>query len=254
MRKQAMVRKFDLLDVPNDHLRPMTAYVVSPNLLYLNHRILLMKILPFLLATTITAAPVFAEENRQLDAHEHGVGQLNIAFDGQQIAMELHAPGADIVGFEYAAETVQDRAAVDAAVATLAGPLDLFVLPDAAGCSVVQAAARLESEEEGEEHADEKSAHDDHAEDGHDDHAEDGHDDHAEDGHDDHEKESGHTEFHAEYLLTCADPSAVNEITFTYFDSFPNALEVEVQIITNAGATSFEVERDAPILDLRGMF
>jgi hypothetical protein len=238
MRKQAMVRKFDLLDVPIDHLRPMTAYVVSPNLLYLNHRILLMKILPFLLATTITAAPVFAEENRQLDAHEHGVGQLNIAFDGQQIAMELHAPGADIVGFEYAAETVQDRAAVDAAVATLAGPLDLFVLPDAAGCSVVQAAAGLESEEEGEEHADEKSAHDDH----------------AEDGHDDHEKESGHTEFHAEYLLTCADPSAVNEITFTYFDSFPNALEVEVQIITNAGATSFEVERDAPILDLRGMF
>lgn len=152
--------------------------------------------------------------------------------------MELHAPGADIVGFEYAAETVQDRAAVDAAVATLAGPLDLFVLPDAAGCSVVQAAAGLESEEEGEEHADEKSAHDDH----------------AEDGHDDHEKESGHTEFHAEYLLTCADPSAVNEITFTYLDSFPNALEVEVQIITNAGATSFEVERDAPILDLSGMF
>jgi hypothetical protein len=197
-----------------------------------------MKILPFLLATTITAAPVFAEENRQLDAHEHGVGQLNIAFDEKQVAMELHAPGADIVGFEYAAETVQDRAAVDAAVATLAGPLDLFVLPDAAGCSVVQAAAGLESEEEGEEHADEKSAHDDH----------------AEDGHDDHEKESGHTEFHAEYLLTCADPSAVNEITFTYFDSFPNALEVEVQIITNAGATSFEVERDAPILDLRGMF
>jgi hypothetical protein len=190
---------------------------VPPDLSNLTHRIILMKLLPILAATAIAATPLLAEETRQLDSHEHGVGQLDIAFDGQQIAMELHAPGADIVGFEYMAESAQDRAAVDAAVAMLAGPLKLFVLPDAAECSVVQAAAELESEE-------------------------------------DHPKESGHTEFHAEYLLTCADPSAITEITFAYFDAFPNALEVEVQIISDAGATSFEVERDTPTLDLRGMF
>jgi hypothetical protein len=201
-----------------------------------------MKLLPILAATTIAATPLLAEDTRQLDAHEHGVGQLDIAFDGQQVAMELHAPGADIVGFEYMAETAQDRAAVDAAVATLAGPLNLFVLPDAAGCSVVQAAAELESEEDHDEHGEEES-HDDHA-----------HDDHAEEEHENHANEAGHTEFHAEYLLTCADPTAITEITFAYFDAFPNALEVEVQIISDAGATSFEVERDAPTLDLRGMF
>jgi hypothetical protein len=66
-----------------------------------NHRIILMKVLPFLIATAITATPVIAEETRQLNAHEHGVGQLDIAIDGQQIAMELHAPGADIVGFPH---------------------------------------------------------------------------------------------------------------------------------------------------------
>jgi hypothetical protein len=187
---------------------------------------------------------VFAQETRHLEAHEHGVGQLDIAFDGQQVAMELHAPGADIVGFEYAAETAEDRAAVDAAVASLAGPLSLFVLPEGAGCSVVQAAAELESEDD----------HDDHDEAGHEDHDEADHDNHDEAGHDDHENEAGHTEFHAEYLLTCADPSAITEITFAYFDSFPNALEVEVQIISDTGATLFEVERDAPTLDLRGMF
>ena len=189
-----------------------------------------MKTLSFLVATAITVTPVLAEENRQLDAHEHGVGQLDMAFDGKQIAMELHAPGADIVGFEYEAESAPERAAVDAAVATLAGPLGLFVLPDAADCSVVQATAGLESEEE---HKD---------------------DDHAEAKHEDHANEAGHTEFHAEYLLTCADPTAINNINFSYFDSFPNALEVVVQVITAAGATSFEVERDAPTLDLRGMF
>ena len=201
-----------------------------------------MKVLPLLIATAITATPVIAEETRQLDAHEHGVGQLDIAIDGQQIEMELHAPGADIVGFEYAAESAKDLAAVDAAVAKLSAPLALFVLPEAAGCRIVEASAGLESDEEHEEHGDE------HADDEHDEH---GHDD---DGHDDHADEAGHTEFHAEYLLNCAEPSAITGINFAYFGSFPNVLEVEVQIITDTGATSFEVERDAPTLDLTGLF
>jgi hypothetical protein len=208
-----------------------------------------MKLIPLLAATAITVTPAIAEEARQLDAHEHGVGQLNVAFEGTQIALELHAPGADIVGFEYMAESAEDRAVVDAAVALLAAPLDLFEMPDAAGCSVLQASAELESEEGHDDHGEEHG--DEHA---HDDHKDHDHDEHAKEGHDDHEAEAGHTEFHAEYLLNCADPSAITEITFAYFDSFPNALEVEVQIISDAGATSFEVERDAPTLDLRGMF
>ena len=205
-----------------------------------------MKFLSVLALTAVTVVPAFAQEARQLDAHEHGVGQLNIAFDGDQIAMELHAPGADIVGFEYEAESNEDRATIDAAVAALAKPLDLFVLPEAAGCSVVNARAGLESEDEHDAHDD------DHGDDSV--AEEDGHDDHADEGHEDHADEAEHTEFHAEYLLTCADPSAVADITFAYFDVFPNALEVDVQVISDTGAKSFEVERDAPTLDLRGMF
>ncbi|PYG28094.1 zinc uptake protein ZrgA [Pelagimonas varians] len=200
-----------------------------------------MKFSHLFVLAVISGAPAFSETARQLDAHEHGVGQLNIAFDGAQVAMELNAPGADVVGFEYAAKSAQDRAAVDAAVGSLARPLELFVLPDAAGCSVVQAAAELEVDHE-EEHVE------GHEEDDH------GHDDHAEDEHDDHDEEAGHTEFHAEYLLTCAKPTAITDITFAYFDVFPNAREVEVQIISDSGATSFEVERDAPVLNLHGMF
>lgn len=208
-----------------------------------------MKTSAFAILAALTATALVAEEPRQLDAHEHGVGQLDIAFDGAQIAMELHAPGADIVGFEYAASSAEDRAKIDTAVAVLARPLDLFALPAAAGCSVVKASAGLESEEMHE---------DDHAHEEHDDdHAHKEHDDdHAhEEHHDDHAGEGGaHTEFHAEYLLTCDDPAAATTITFAYFDTFPNALEVEVQLITDKGANAFEVERDSPTLDLRGMF
>ena len=114
-----------------------------------------MKLLPLIALAVAATTPVFAEETRQLDAHEHGVGQLDIAFDGKQISMELHAPGADIVSFEYAAESAEDRAKVDAAVAMLARPLDLFVLTEAAGCTIVQASAELESEEGQADHEDE---------------------------------------------------------------------------------------------------
>lgn len=208
----------------------------------------------------LSTGVVTAEETRQLDAHEHGVGQLDIAFDGVQIAMALHAPGADIVGFEYGAETAADRAKVDAAVATLAAPLDLFTLPDAAGCSVVQASASLESDaadEDHEKHKDEE-AHDhadhDHADHEEDDHKDEDHAEHDHDTHDDHAEAAGHTEFHAEYLLTCTDPSQATLITFDYFATFPNASELEVQVISDSGATAFEVMRDAPTLDLRDMF
>lgn len=190
----------------------------------------------------IAAVPAFAEETRELDAHEHGVGTMNIAIDGTTVAMEFEAPGADIVGFEYEAESDADLAAIESALAVLAAPLELFVLPDAAGCTVVDAEAELEGEEDHDDH-------DEHDEHGHDDHDED-HDDHEEDGHDDHAEEAGHTEFHATYTLTCTAPDAVTDITFAYFDAFPNAQEVEVQFIDAMGAKAFEVERDAPVLDL----
>ncbi|MEL6641726.1 MAG: DUF2796 domain-containing protein [Pseudomonadota bacterium] len=248
--------------------------------------------LPVILAIAATSAA--AETKRDLGAHEHGVGSLNIAFDGETVAMEFVAPGADIVGFEYEAESDIDRATVDAAVAALARPLELFMVPAEAACSVTQASAELETEDdhdehdhgeehaEGEEHDDhdhgeehaEDEEHDDHdhgeehaegeEHDDHDhgeEHAEgeehDDHDhgeEHAEHDHDDHAEEASHTEFHANYTLNCGNPTALIEVNFAYFDTFPNALEVEVQVLTAAGAQAFEVERDAPVLSLAGLF
>jgi hypothetical protein len=241
-----------------------------------------MKTLPIIALSVVAALPVVAEETRQLDSHEHGVGQLDIAFDGSQVAMELHAPGADIVGFEYEAESAEDLASIETALGLLSKPLDLFAVPKSAGCSVVEVHAALESEgehDDHEEHADEDhddhaedshkehdhdehkdehhDEHEDHEEEGHDDHDDDKHEEHAHDDHEEHEEhadEAGHTEFHAEYLLNCSDATAIDSINFAYFESFPNALEVEVQIITDTGATSFEVERDAPVLKLSDLF
>ena len=187
----------------------------------------------------LSATSSLAEETKQLDAHEHGVGQLNIAFSANKIAMELHAPGSDIVGFEYGAKTDADHAAIDTAIETLSDPSKLFVFPKVASCTLIEANAKLESED---------------ADHGHDDHDEDDHDDHGEDDHGDHGEEPGHTEFHAEYLLECSNLSAISAITFSYFEIFPNALELEIQVVSDKGATAFEVEREVAKLDLRGVF
>lgn len=218
-----------------------------------------------LIAMTVTAAlcsPLaLAEGKRDLGAHEHGVGSLNIAFDGDAVAIEFEAPGADIVGFEHPAESAEDRARVDAAIAALAKPLELFRLPDAAQCTLVAAEVELHGDEDAhhDEHGDHEHGdahHDEHAEAHHDE--DEHHEDHAEAHHDEgehHEEhaEASHTEFHAEYRLACASPGAIDRIEFGYFEAFPNAEELEIQMISDKGSHGFEVERANPTLDLGGL-
>lgn len=214
------------------------------------------------LIAALAASPALAEGTRQMHAHEHGVGQLNIAVDGDELVMEFTAPGADIVGFEYEASSDADHAAIDAAVEVLEQPLTLFVPNAEAGCAIEHAHAGLEDEDD-HDHDHEADHKDDHAHEGehkddhaHDDHAHDDHkDEHAHEGeHHDDEHEAHHTEFHAEYHLECADLGALKTIDFAYFDQFENAREVEAQIVTATGAQAFEVERDAPSLNVADLF
>ncbi len=183
-----------------------------------------------------------AEQSRSLDAHEHGAGTLGIAISASEVAMSLEAPGMDIVGFEHSATSAEDRAAVETAVSDLARPMDLFVLPESAGCLVKGAKVFLEGDDPEHAHDDEHADEDDHAHD----------DDHAEEQTDEHGAE--HTEFRAEYILQCENPQNIDRIEFAYFERFPNAREMDVQIVTDSGATGHEVERDTPVLELKGLF
>lgn len=168
-----------------------------------------------------------AEERRELGAHEHGHSKLSMAVEGTRVVMEVAAPGLDILGFEHPAETAEEKAAVEAGKAALADPLSLFVMPAAAGCRVVEAVVLLEQEEHEQEHEAEE---------------------HAGEAHEDHHDDDLHSEFAARYTLDCADPGALTDITFAWFDRFPNGKEVEVTLVTDKGQTSFEVERGDPPL------
>lgn len=194
---------------------------------------------------SLCLTPALAEgEKRELGAHEHGHSALNIAIEGDHIDMELIAPGADIVGFEHAAVSEEDQAAMEQAEVMLGDPMSLFAFSSDAGCSLKSASVEIEGEEHHDEHADEAHAEEEHHEDG----------EHAEADHDDHEGEASHNEFHAAYALTCSTPDELDGIDFAaFFDSFAGAEEIEVTVISENGQSSYEVERDAATVDLQGV-
>ena len=90
-------------------------------------------------------------EKRELGAHEHGAVELRVAVEGDTVEMMLEVPGNDIVGFEHAAETDEQKASVEAEKERLGDPLALFVVPAAAGCEV--ASAEVEHHQEGDHSA-----------------------------------------------------------------------------------------------------
>ncbi|ADP69855.1 hypothetical protein Rvan_0576 [Rhodomicrobium vannielii ATCC 17100] len=199
-----------------------------------------MKILTTIpLAALISACALTAsqaEEHRQLGAHVHGHGKLNIALEKNILSIELEAPGADIAGFEHEAATKEDKAKLEKAKATLAKGLELFTPASAAGCKQTSAKVALEAEHEHEGEGKEEHEHAAEAKDH------------------DHEKgEHHHSEFHVEYAFECAAPEKIASLSFGYFKAFPNAQELDVTVITPKGQSSYEVTKDKPKLELKGV-
>jgi len=196
-----------------------------------------------LAAMALLPASVGAEEaHRELGAHEHGHGTLNIAIEDKRVSMELEVPGMDLVGFEHAPSTDEQKAAVEKAKAELAKPLAVFGLPAAAGCSVAEATVAIEAE-----HHDEGDEDHDKAEADRKDGAE------AKEDHDEHEGHEGHNEFHVTYALDCTNPAGLSSIEFAYFKLFGGAHDLTVNVVTAKAQTKYEVSRDKPTLDLGGI-
>ena len=184
------------------------------------------------LALTTTAGFALAQQ-RQLGAHEHGRGTLNLAVEGTRVTLELEAPGADIVGFEHAAKTARQKAAVERATKQLLAPQSLFTFPAAAECVVADASVEIENEEHAQTDTGGKLPARQQAEAAEDEHA--------------------HSNFHAQYSFTCNAPGSITALEFGYFKAFAGAQKLEVNVITPKGQSQFEVTRAKPRIDLAGM-
>jgi hypothetical protein len=168
-----------------------------------------------------------AQTERQLEKHEHGHVEVNMAIEGRRVQIELHAPGMDIVGFEHPARSAADKEAVEKAEEMLKQPLVLIAPAAAAGCTVESAKVMVA----GEEH---------------------GHGGHESKPHGHAKEAEQHTEFRAEYVLGCTNIAALDRIVFPFFKAFPRTREIEAKVIGPKGQTAFEVEPDRPEIVLGG--
>jgi Protein of unknown function (DUF2796) len=186
------------------------------------------------LVVTLPGGARAEEEHRELGPHVHGHGTLNIAVENKRVSMDLEVPGMDIVGFEHAASTDEQKKIVETATAQLNKPLEVFKLSQAAGCTVADAKVAIEPEHHHDGDDDDHDADHDKAAGGHDEHA-------------------GHNEFHVTYALDCSEPASLTAITFDYFKMFAGAHDLTVNVVTAKAQNSYEVNRDKPELDLAGV-
>src|SRR5262245_33600479 len=169
--------------------------------------------------------------HRELGPHEHGRGTLNIAVEGNRVSMELEVPGMDIVGFEHEAKTRKDKATLEMAKQKLSAPLSLFKFPASAGCRVTEAKVDVEAGEHNHATKEGKTV----------------------DTSKSSEKERHHFEFHNQYSVECASPASITTIEFGYFNTFPGAEKLDVNLITAKGQNKYEVTRANPTLSLAGL-
>ncbi|PMO69847.1 zinc uptake protein ZrgA [Vibrio splendidus] len=212
-------------------------------------------ILAVVIGMTVSTNVLANEEFRSHEAHVHGKVEVNIAQDGQELLVEVTAPGADVVGFEHAPETAEQKKVFEQAIAQLNKPEELFGFTNASCTlkfkSVTNTLEDDHDDHEGHDHAehdhDDHKDHD-HAEHDHDDHkghdhAEHDHDDHeghdhAEHGHDDHEghdhSEGGHGEFTVEYHYQCSDIEKLDTVNTQWFSKFSNTKSMTVNLLTDS--------------------
>lgn len=191
-----------------------------------------MKAVTLLLAAATFAVQANHEHGESHGAHEHGHGHLNFVVDGDQLMIELQAPAADLVGFEHAARSDEEKAQYAKALARLQQPDALFRFDPAAGCKLTQQELQAAKEEHDHDHDHEHDHDHDHDKAGAD------HDEH-------HHDESGHADLGAMYTYRCATPAKLTGLEASLFSVYPSLEKLSVQGILPAGQTAAELTPSA---------
>ena len=181
--------------------------------------------------------PAYSSER----AHEHGVGSLSIAVEGNEVEIELIVPGSDVVGFEHLPSSESERQAVIMGAKTLRDDSGIVILSPKAGCRIedVEISSGLMKNQKDDHKAEHKDEHKDE------------HKAEHKDGHK-HEHKDEHKEVHAEFIahyhFHCDHPEKLTGAKVGFFKVFPTARELEVKWITSAGQGAAELTGDSPSL------
>ena len=179
-------------------------------MLHHRHRRALVQLLALALPTLAAAQA----EHRCHGAHAHGLARLDLAVEGGVVLIGLETPAANIVGFEHAPSDAGERAALDAALATLDDGGRLFRLPADAGCRLVEAVVETPLTGEAGEGAD----------------------------------AGDHSDVDAEYRFECAAPDRLVQMHLGLFEAFPETRGLQVQFVGPRGQGAAELTAANPVL------
>ena len=203
-------------------------------------------------------------------AHEHGAAELLLSSEGKDVQITFNAPAQSLVGFETAAVTEEQKAAVARAQAILMAPRDLFAV-EGNSCELIDVTVDVSSlvdvgnapsqaeaqDDHSDEHADHAS-HDEHTEE-HADHDEDHastsdnhaheHHDHDDDG--DASDADSHSDVSASYNFECDSNKALTRIVFNR-DGLPFGLErIDVLWVADWGQGAGQATPQSPSVNLQ---
>jgi hypothetical protein len=139
------------------------------------------------------------------DAHVHGVSAVLVGVEEAGVIIELKAPGDDIVGFEHEPVDAAQKRRVEAALAVLKTPGDLFRLTAAAACEageVTVLGSLLAEKHAGESHG----------------------------------------EFHLRYQYRCRRIGELSGLELLLFDRFGRMRTVDVHIVSARGQRSHRLD------------
>ena len=203
-------------------------------------------------------------------AHEHGAAELLLSSEGRDVQITFNAPAQSLVGFETAAVTAEQKAAVERAEAILMAPNDLFVL-EGNSCELIDTSVDVSSimsvgnapsqSKEQADHTDEHAEHAEHVEehaDDHNNHDEDHasasdnhpheHHDHDDDG--DATDADSHSDVSATYTFECGSDEALTRIAFQR-GALPFGLErIDVLWVTDWSQGTGQATPQAPQVNL----
>lgn len=156
-------------------------------------------------------------------AHEHGAARLSAVLDGGKLVVELESPLDNLVGFEHAPRTDQQRAAIKKMEERLQAGDRMLKPAAAAGCTVrtvriehpyrpgtAGGAAPAESPKPRTGQSKDKGA----------------------------KAEETHAELRATYELECAKPEALDRLEVLFFDAFPGMKRIRAQTAAPRGQSS----------------
>lgn len=168
--------------------------------------------------------------SRNPGPHVHGVGQVQVAVDGTLLTIVLSSPLDNLLGFERAARTAQEKVAVSRVNEQLRKPQALFQPASEADCVVSSTtidapvldagpaanAAPGDVATGGKVKAKDKPAHAD---------------------------AGGHADLTAEYVFRCAHPERLRGMEVRLFEAFRGLRQLDVRVAGSRGQSAMTLRR-----------